>query len=136
MRRLLPLALILLAPPASADLLATVEVEAAGISQRFTGEVKGDPKDFTRDILSIIKKYSAGKRAVYFEFTMRPDENGGGKVVYSVILNVQDPEPQKITTVTMQGRAAIPLGRPMTLFADPGRIVKVRLDAVNRSIGR
>ncbi len=133
MRLILALASLLLALPASAGLLATLEVEAAGISQRFTGEVKGDPKDFMHDILTIRREYSAGKRKVQFEFTMRPDENGGGKVVYGLILNIQHPEQKKqLSNLTMKGRAAIPLGRPMTLFADPGRIVRVRLDAINR----
>ncbi|MDP3543532.1 MAG: hypothetical protein Q8T11_13765 [Elusimicrobiota bacterium] len=127
------LALALLFPlPASAGLLATVEVEAAGISQNFTGEIKGDPKDYKRDILTIIRKYTAGKRDVQFELTMRPDERGGDRVVYRVVLNVQDPEPRKLTTLVMQGRAAFPLGRTVTVFSDPGRLVRVRLDAITR----
>lgn len=132
MRLILALTLLLLALPASAGLLATVEVEAAGISQRFTGEVKGDPKDYTRDILSIVREYAAAKRTVRLELTLRPDERGGDKVVYGVILNVQDPEPRKAATLALRGRAAFPLGRPVTVFADPDRIVKVRLDAVTR----
>lgn len=127
------LALALLSPlPASAGLLATVEVEAAGISQNFTGEVKGDPKDYTRDILSIVRKYTAGKRDVSFELTMRPDERGGDRVVYNVVMNIQDAEPRKLTTLAMQGRGAFPLGRTVTVFSDPGRLVRVRLDAITR----
>lgn len=126
------LALALLGPlPASAGLLATVEVEAAGISQSFTGEVKGDPKDYTRDVLSIVRKFTVGKRTARFELTLRPDERGGDRVVYAVILNVEDPE-RKPETLALKGRAAIPLGRPFTVFADPGRSVKVRLDAIAR----
>lgn len=131
MRLILALAL-LLPLPASAGLLATVEVEAAGISQNFTGEVKGDPNDYTRDILTIARKYTAGKREVSFEFTMRPDERGGDRVAYSVVMKVQDPEPQKLTTLMLQGRGAFPLGRSVTVFADPGRLVRVRLDAITR----
>lgn len=132
MSRALALAVLLLAAPASAGLLATVDVEAAGISQRFTGEIQGDPKDYTRNILSIIRKYASGKQKVYFELTMRPDERGGDKVVYAVIMQVQDPEPRKVAVLVLEGRAAFPLGRPVTVFADPGRIVKVRLDAIAR----
>lgn len=127
------LALAFLIPlPAAAGLLATVEVEAAGISQNFTGEVKGDPKDYKSEILSIIRKYTAGKRTVYFELTMRPDIRGGDRVVYGVVMNVQDPEPRKVATLVMKGSAAFPLGRAVTVFADPGRVVKVRLDAITR----
>lgn len=130
MRAALALSALLLASPASAGLLATVEVEAAGISQRFTGEIKGDPKDYTRDVLAIVRQYAAAKRTVQFELRLRPDERGGDRLVYALIMNIQDPKPTKIEVLVLEGRAVFPLGRQVTVFADPGRIVKVRLDAI------
>lgn len=132
MRTALALTALLLAAPASAGLLATVEMEAAGISQRYTGEIKGDPKDYSRDVLALARQYAAAKKTVQFELRLRPDERGGDRLVYNLVLNVQHPEPTKVEVLVLQGRAVMPLGRPVTLFADPGRVVKVRLDAITR----
>ncbi|PIR15549.1 MAG: hypothetical protein COV48_13740 [Elusimicrobia bacterium CG11_big_fil_rev_8_21_14_0_20_64_6] len=131
MRLILTLSALLLTGPASAALFATVDVDAAGISQRFAGEVKGDPKDYKQNVLSIVRQYAANKKTVLFELTLTPDEFGGGRFVYKLTMKVQSPEVTE-SSLVLQGRSAIPLGRSMILFNGQGRTVRLRLDVVNR----